>query len=109
MAKMSDIAPKMNDYYPDAEYISLGELIGTDIEIIDCEIFSNREGKPSAAILFKQTPMGPECRTVTHSQGIIDMLACDPVQDALRVSDHVTARVAQKKSLKTGRNYLTLE
>lgn len=109
MAKLSDIAPKMNDYFPDAEYISLGDLIGTDIEILDAEVFENREGRSSAAILFKQTPMGPECRTVTHSQGIIDMLSCDAVRDALGNDDHVTARVSQKKSQKTGRNYLTLE
>lgn len=106
MARLSDIRPKINDYFSECEYRPIGDLVGRDLVLIDFARFENREGADSMAL--KLTDGEDSVRTVTHAKAIIDMICCDEVRQALGEGG-VECRIVQKKSEKTGRNYLTLE
>lgn len=106
MAKLSDIKPKVNDFFPECEYRAIGDLVGRDLILLDFARFENREGADSMAL--KLSDGGDAIRTVTHAKAIIDMICCDEVRQALEEGD-VECKIVQKRSEKSGRNYLTLE
>lgn len=106
MARLSDLKPKINEYFPECEYRAIGDLVGKDLVLIDYARFENREGADSMAL--KLSDGADSVRTVTHAKAIIDMICCDEVRQALGEGG-IECRIVQKRSEKSGRNYLTLE
>lgn len=107
MAKVSEIATTLNNYFDDCEYISIADLIKEDIKIVDYEKFANREGQDSIALKIEVN--GKMARTVTHAKAIIDLVATDEVREILDSGDTLDGTVVQKKSKQTGRNYITIQ
>lgn len=107
--KIADLIPKTNEFFPECEYIALGDIIAKPLRIIDYVGFDNREGRPSVALKLKLDADGKTYRTVTHSQAILDILNTDEVRDMLALGEELEATLVQRKSQKTGRLYLTLE
>lgn len=108
MVKFNDIKPKVNNFYPDASYVPLGDLVGREIVIKAFTRFENREHEDSVAIHFGYPGDDGEYRTVTHSKAIIELLLSDEVDQAISEGG-VECTITQRKSEKSGRNYLTLQ
>lgn len=111
MAKVSEIATTVNNYFEDCKYVPVPELIGKTVEITDYKVFSNREGQDSIALRFEWPGEigGEVCRTVTHAKAVIDLIATDEVRAILDGGDFIEGTFVQKKSKTTGRNYISLQ
>ena len=107
MVNVSEIANNVNNYFDDCEYISIADLIGKPVKVVDYETFENREGQDSIALKLEHD--GRVVRTVTHAKALIDLIATDGVRDILDRGDTLDGTIVQKKSKQTGRNYITIQ
>lgn len=107
MAKISEIATTVNNFFDDYEYVSIANLINEEIKIIDYEKFENREGQDSIALKIEVN--GRLARTVTHAKAIIDLVATNEVREILNSGETLEGTIIQKKSKQTGRNYITIQ
>lgn len=109
MAKICDVRESMNNFFPNAEYTALSDVIGKPVEFRDWEIFNNKDDVESVAILFNL--VGDEStdrRTVTHSKAVIDLLRQDGIS-SLKGIEPLEGTIVEKASKKGGRKYLTIE
>lgn len=99
--KMKEIYDQINtEFYEDAPYIEITELLNKDFTIFDVTKFENDKG-PGAAFLI--TVDGVERTIITHSVGLTKMADCLPFTDALKEGHHIDAQIKEGKSKKTGR------
>ena len=99
---MNDILQNKPFEGVDSDYMSINDVLGRDIKIIDFKTFENDKGE-GAFILCKDMETELVFHLCTHSIGLVGTLKNPKVREILNTGDIIATKVVQRKSTKSDR------
>ena len=99
---MNDIIQNKPFEDVDSEYMTINDVLGRDIQILDFKLFENDKGE-GVFILCKDVETDCVFHLCTHSVGLVGTMQNPKIREVLDTGDCITTRIVQRKSTKSDR------